>query len=42
MTAKRLEEHCRMEEDDFRPRILILNYPNNPVGNTYSEKELKK
>jgi aspartate aminotransferase len=42
MTAKRLEEHCRGEEDDFRPRILVLNYPNNPVGNTYSEKELKK
>lgn len=42
MTARRLEEHCRSEEDDFRPRILILNYPNNPVGNTYSENELKK
>ena len=42
MTAKRFEEHCRLEEDDYRPRILILNYPNNPVGNTYSEKELKK
>jgi aspartate aminotransferase len=42
MTAKRLEEHCKSEEDDYRPRILILNYPNNPAGNTYSEKELVK
>lgn len=41
MTAARLEEHCQEEEDQYRPRILVLNYPNNPVGNTYSEKELQ-
>ena len=23
------------------PQLLILNYPNNPVGNTYSESELR-
>jgi aspartate aminotransferase len=42
MTAKRLEEHCYREQDDYRPRILVLNYPNNPVGNTYSSDELKE
>ena len=24
-----------------RPQILLLNYPNNPIGTTYSAKELK-
>lgn len=41
MTAEMLERHCSLEEDDYRPRILIVNYPNNPVGNTYLESELK-
>lgn len=27
-------------EEGEGPRLLILNYPNNPVGNTYSEDEL--
>ena len=35
-----LAEHCRQEPD--RPRILILNYPNNPHGYTYSAEELKE
>ncbi len=26
--------------DGAGPKLLILNYPNNPVGNTYSESEL--
>jgi aspartate aminotransferase len=34
-----LEAHC--QEDPDRPRIVILNYPNNPTGLTYSEGELK-
>jgi len=33
-----LEELCR--EDPGRPRILILNYPSNPTGGTYSSSEL--
>lgn len=41
MTAEGFERQCHQEEDDYRPRILVLNYPNNPVGNTYSESELK-
>lgn len=34
-----LEELCR--EDPTRPRILILNYPSNPTGATYTREELK-
>lgn len=29
-------------EDPTRPRLLILNYPNNPVGVTYDKEELRK
>ncbi len=42
MTAARLEELCEQEKDQFRPRILILNYPGNPDGCTYSSTELKE
>ena len=31
ITAERLERHCASQDDDFRPRILILNYPGNPT-----------
>ncbi|MCZ6669510.1 MAG: aminotransferase class I/II-fold pyridoxal phosphate-dependent enzyme [Acidobacteria bacterium] len=31
---------CR--EDPDRPRIVVLNYPNNPTGGTYHLDELKK
>jgi len=34
-----LEEHCRENPD--KHRVIILNYPSNPVGNTYTEEELK-
>ncbi len=34
-----LERLCR--SDPTRPRILILNYPNNPSGTTYGEAELE-
>ncbi|MBL4633141.1 MAG: aminotransferase class I/II-fold pyridoxal phosphate-dependent enzyme [Kofleriaceae bacterium] len=39
LTASGLEELCLRDPD--RPRVLILNYPNNPTGGTYSESELK-
>jgi len=39
MQADELEALCL--EDPDRPRVLILNYPNNPVGITYSDEELK-
>jgi aspartate aminotransferase len=33
--------HEAWSDDPTRPRILILNYPNNPTGGTYSVDELK-
>jgi aspartate aminotransferase len=33
-----LDAHCR--RDRGRPRILILNYPSNPTGQTFSRDEL--
>jgi aspartate aminotransferase len=40
LTAEELKEHCK--SDHNKPRIVILNYPSNPVGVTYSIEELKK
>jgi aspartate aminotransferase len=34
-----LDRHC--SQDPGKPRILILNYPSNPTGRTYNEKELQ-
>jgi aspartate aminotransferase len=39
LTAPELKEHCI--SDPHKPRIVILNYPSNPTGLTYSEQELK-
>ena len=39
LTAKELEEQCKT--DETKPRIVILNYPSNPVGVSYNESELK-
>jgi aspartate aminotransferase len=41
MTAQLLERHCAGEEDDYRPRLLVLNYPGNPEGCTYVASELQ-
>jgi aspartate aminotransferase len=38
LQADELEALCL--EDPNRPRLLILNYPNNPVGTTYRSDEL--
>ncbi len=35
-----LEALCR--EDPTRPRILVLNYPSNPTGGTYTLEELER
>jgi len=40
LTPAELERHCR--QDPSRPRLLILNYPNNLTGLTYSRDELKE
>jgi len=37
-----LEEHCASEDDDYRPRLLVLNYPGNPEGCTYSSEQLQR
>ncbi|UCF07707.1 MAG: pyridoxal phosphate-dependent aminotransferase [Thermoplasmata archaeon] len=41
MTANRLAEFCECEKDAYRPRLLVLNYPGNPDGLTYTAQELK-
>jgi aspartate aminotransferase len=40
LTPDELDELCRSDPD--RPRLLILNYPNNPSGYTYSREELQE
>lgn len=35
-----LEAHCLLQGN--HPQILLLNYPNNPIGTTYSVKELEE
>jgi len=40
LTAEELESIC--EQDPERPRIVILNYPANPTGATYTVDKLKK
>ena len=39
LTAEELERICELDPD--RPRIVILNYPANPTGATYSVDRLK-
>jgi aspartate aminotransferase len=39
LQAAELEALCL--EDPTRPRLLILNYPNNPVGTSYAAAELQ-
>jgi aspartate aminotransferase len=40
LTPQELEKHCK--KDPSKPRIVILNYPNNPTGCSYTETELKE
>jgi len=40
LTPDQLEALCRT--DPSRPRIVILNYPGNPTGSTYSVSRLKE
>lgn len=39
VSPERLEKLC--ERDPGRPRIVVLNYPSNPHGLTYTRSELK-
>lgn len=40
LTAEELDMICR--DDPQRPRIVILNYPANPTGTTYSDAQLRE
>ncbi len=40
LSPEKLDLICRSDPD--RPRVVILNYPSNPTGSTYSEDRLKK
>jgi aspartate aminotransferase len=40
LMPEELEKLC--QEDPYRPRLLILNYPSNPTGATYSDKQLQE
>jgi len=42
ITHKQLSEFLQGEDDQYKPRLLILNYPSNPVGGTYAPDELEK
>ncbi len=39
LTPEALDRLCR--EDPTKPRIVILNYPNNPTGCTYTPEQLQ-
>ncbi len=40
MTAAQLADHCA--EDPGRPRLVVLNYPSNPTGRTYTAEMLEE
>jgi len=40
LTAGELERLC--EKDPTKPRIVILNYPNNPTGYSYTDQQLQE
>lgn len=42
LTAEQLTETLEQQADDYRPRLLVLNYPGNPTGQTYSASELEE
>lgn len=40
LTPAGLLKSIEIVNDDYRPRLLVLNYPSNPTGLTYTENEL--
>ncbi|MCF6225712.1 MAG: pyridoxal phosphate-dependent aminotransferase, partial [Xanthomonadales bacterium] len=40
LTAQSLDDFCNNRKNPEVPLILVLNYPNNPSGQSYSAKEL--
>ena len=41
ITPEQLETYLSSENDQYKPRLLVLNYPSNPHGRTYTSEELK-
>jgi len=41
ITPQQLETYLSRENDRYKPRLLVLNYPSNPHGQTHSAEELK-
>ncbi len=42
ISANLLASFLEEEQDTYRPRMLVLNYPGNPDGLTYTANELKE
>jgi aspartate aminotransferase len=42
LSAKQLNDAIKSTGDEHRPRLLVLNYPNNPTGDSYTNEELKQ
>lgn len=42
ITAEQFQRAIELVEDDRRPRLLVLNYPANPTGLTYTPEELQQ
>lgn len=42
ITAEALERFLESEHDTYRPRVLVLNYPSNPHGLSYTADELEE
>lgn len=42
LTPESLERHCRHRADTSVPLVLVLNYPGNPTGQTYSPGQLQR
>ncbi|SEI55134.1 aspartate aminotransferase/hypothetical protein [Allopseudospirillum japonicum] len=40
LTPEALEAFCQHRENPHLPLILVLNYPNNPTGDTYTGEQL--
>ena len=41
ISPDQLKKFLDSEQDRYKPRILVLNYPANPFGGTYTEDELQ-
>ncbi len=41
INPEQLAQALERQEDRYRPRLFVLNYPGNPTGITYSDSELR-